>query len=195
MPLPPPERDLELLVAACGALTAGDLHRADSLAHALIPELPARVARPPITPAAQVEVMRRDRYTCRYCGARTVPAAILRAVALAWPDCVPYQANWRTDSTHPLFAARTATFDHLRPHAHGGLDVTADNLVTACWPCNLQKSDFSVERLGWTIQDIDASIDWDGLVHAYPALWERARPNATPSQVRYHSRWLRLLQG
>ena len=59
--------------------------------------------------------MRRDCYTCRYCGARIVPAAVLRAVALAWPVYVPYQPNWRTDATHPIFAARATTFDHLQP--------------------------------------------------------------------------------
>lgn len=56
------------------------------------------------------EILRRDNYTCRYCGASA-------------PD-VPLRV------------------DHVTPVALGGTD-TADNLVTACEPCNSGKSSSS----------------------------------------------------
>lgn len=124
-----------------------------------------------------------------------MPAPVLRAASLVWPAYVPYHPNWRTDSTHPLFVARTATFDHVSPHAHGGSDVNPENLVTACWTCNLQKSEFTLDRLGWTLREPHDASGWDGLTHAYPALWERAKHQATKSQALYHTRWLRLLLG
>lgn len=195
VPLPAAERDLELLLAACGALLAGEQIRADSLAAELARDLPRRAARPAIPYALQAEVLRRDQFSCRYCGTRTVPACVLRAAALTWPDYLPYHPNWRVDSTHPIFAARAATFDHVRPHAHGGDNSSAENVVTACRRCNVQKSDFSLDSLGWILREPDVSSDWDGLTHAYRALWERARHHATESQVRYHTRWLHLLAG
>lgn len=79
MPLPPPERDLELLVAACEALTAGDLHRADSIAQALTPELPTRVARLPITPAAQV----------KSCAGTATPVGTAAPASCRQPSCEP----------------------------------------------------------------------------------------------------------
>jgi 5-methylcytosine-specific restriction endonuclease McrA len=195
VPLSPPERDLDVLARACDALSMGDVAAADAAAAELRAELPSRSSRKPITPVVQVQVLRRDRYICRYCGTRTVPSPILRSAALAWPEFVPYNPNWRSDSTHPIFVARAATFDHVNPHAHGGTDVTEANLVTACWSCNLQKSEFSLERLGWTLREVDASGNWDGLTHAYPALWERAKASASEADVRFHTRWLRLLCG
>lgn len=38
-------------------------------------------------------------------------------------------------------------FDHVMPRSRGGRDEL-DNLVRACWRCNLIKSDFTVEELG-----------------------------------------------
>lgn len=193
MPLPPPEEDLELLARACCSVAAGDGKDADEFAAELRPDLPARAERPPIPPSVQVPVLRRDHFTCRYCGTRTVPTPVLRAASDLWPEAIPYNPNWRTDSTHPLFVDRAATFDHLRPHSQGGTDITLDNLVTACWSCNLQKSGFSLERLGWTLKPIDETSTWDGLTATYPALWRKLAPTATAQQEKYHRRWLTIL--
>jgi 5-methylcytosine-specific restriction endonuclease McrA len=193
VPLPPSEHDLDVLAQACDALSAADVAAADSVASELRVDLPSRTVRRPITPAVQVVVLRRDRFSCRYCGTRTVPSPLLRAAALVWPEFIPYNPNWRSDSTHPLFVARAATFDHVNPHAHGGIDVSAANLVTACWSCNLQKSESTLKRLGWSLREIDAASNWVGLTRAYPALWERGMVGASSADVKYHTRWLRLL--
>jgi hypothetical protein len=59
------------------------------------------------------EVLRRDGYACRYCGA-------------AAPEA-------------------TLTIDHVLPTTLGGTD-TADNLVTACTPCNIGKSSIAPDQ-------------------------------------------------
>jgi 5-methylcytosine-specific restriction endonuclease McrA len=66
---------------------------------------------------------------------------------------IPFNPNWRTDATHPLYVSRASSIDHLRPHAHGGVSDQAGNLVTACWACSLQKSEFTLDRLGWSLLD------------------------------------------
>ena len=72
------------------------------------------------------EVLRRDRYTCRYCGA-SAPGVLL-------------------------------VIDHVTPRKHGGRD-TADNLVTACEPCNAGKSATMPD--GWLVQEIEkAAREW-----------------------------------
>ena len=36
--------------------------------------------------------------------------------------------------------------DHIIPRAHGGPD-TLHNLVAACWPCNMRKSDYQLHQV------------------------------------------------
>lgn len=38
--------------------------------------------------------------------------------------------------------------DHVIPHSRGGV-TSADNLVVACGPCNMAKSDKTPEEMGW----------------------------------------------
>jgi hypothetical protein len=64
------------------------------------------------------------------------------------------------------FPAHAGTIDHIEPHAHGGVDDAMENLATACWACNLQKSEFSLERLGWELRRPTA-LGWDGLVGVF----------------------------
>jgi hypothetical protein len=113
---------------------------------------------------------------------------VLRAASLLWAELIPYNPNWRGDIAHPIYIARSATVDHLVPHAHGGLDEI-DNFRTACWPCNTQKSDLTIERLGWRVLDVPETA-WDGLVGSYSTLWSAAKENATVADIRFHNRWL-----
>jgi 5-methylcytosine-specific restriction endonuclease McrA len=43
--------------------------------------------------------------------------------------------------------ATRATADHVIPRSQGG-KTTVDNLVTACWPCQFGKAEFSPNQLG-----------------------------------------------
>jgi hypothetical protein len=44
--------------------------------------------------------------------------------------------------------ARSPVVDHLSPGSAGGDWLDESNLVTACWPCNGRKAEFTIERLG-----------------------------------------------
>lgn len=53
--------------------------------------------------------------------------------------CSPRVSDWR------WLLPSTATTDHMVPRCRGGSDAPR-NLVTACWRCNLQKGDKTVEE-------------------------------------------------
>jgi 5-methylcytosine-specific restriction endonuclease McrA len=183
-PLPSPDEQLDAFARAVSAVRDRDIDKADKLIADLRVDW-----RPEIPKQRQVEVLRRDHFSCRYCGGRTIPTPMLRAASLVWPLELPFNVNWRTDATHPIYVAYSASIDHVQPHAHGGSSDEIENLVTACWPCNIQKGEFSLDRLGWSLLP-PPEREWDGLVSSYPALWELARPNASVNDVRYHRVWL-----
>jgi HNH endonuclease len=79
-----------------------------------------------VSKRTRYEVLRRDKYTCRYCGA-SAPDVLL-------------------------------VIDHVTPRKHGGRD-DADNLVTACEPCNAGKSATMPED--WLVREIEkAAREW-----------------------------------
>jgi hypothetical protein len=176
------DRYLDVLKVALESL-ATDPEQARERAEGLKIELPPLLPRTPIPVDDMVTVFRHDRFTCRYCGSAVVPTAVLRATSLLWPERIPYNPNWRADVTHPIYPARSATVDHLVPHAQGGRDEIP-NFVTACWPCNTQKSDLNIERLGWKVLDVPET-GWDGLV-----IWSAVEETAIAADIRFHERWL-----
>jgi hypothetical protein len=138
--------------------------------------------------AVRAQVFTRDRFTCRYCGGKTIFEPVMALVGFVYPHLFPYHPNWRGGVTHPALISRSAVVDHVEPGSSGGAWLDLENLVTACNPCNSIKSDFSLEQLGWTLQPIQRTR-WDGLVGLYPALWEAAgRPAAA-----FHLAWMRDL--
>lgn len=75
-----------------------------------------------ISKRLRFQILRRDNYTCRYCGA-FAPVAVL-------------------------------VVDHVVPRKLGGRDV-AENLVTACEPCNNGKAAASPEE--WLVEEVAQS--------------------------------------
>ena len=98
-----------------------------------------------IPPAREVEVFRRDAWTCRYCGQPTVFLPVMAFLGHLFPDQFPYDPHWRAGVTHPAVSACGASVDHVVPVTRGGTD-DLDNLVAACWPCNARKGDFTRRR-------------------------------------------------
>ena len=123
--------------------------------------------------AKQAEVMRRDGFYCRYCVRKCIPSPIIELVHELYPTQVPWTPGWKGGATHPAFLTRSPCIDHVDPGAWSGKWNDADNLVTACFPCNEVKSDLPLDVLGWEVRDIPEE-PWDGLVPYYRALWEAA---------------------
>lgn len=189
------DRYLEDLGEAIALLMHGCAAEADMAAQKLVATRPERRHRKSIPSATVVSVLRRDGFQCRYCEAEVVPPPVLRAASSVWSEEIPYNRNGRADAVHPIYVMRSASIDHVNPHAHAGGDEPTSNLVTACWPCNAQKGEFTLDRLGWEPMKPPSSGGWDGFVPAYPMLWAtgRQRGSPSPAEVRYHSIWHRAL--
>jgi 5-methylcytosine-specific restriction endonuclease McrA len=139
-----------------------------------------------------VAVFVRDCWTCRYCGSHTIALPVLRVLSLLYPNRFPHHPSWKAGRIHPAYLLLSTSLDHVRPGARGGSRNERTNLVTACWPCNSGKADFTLEELGWSLLDeTDVRSDWDGLTGLYPALLESA---AQLGGTSYHRQWLRSLR-
>jgi hypothetical protein len=144
--------------------------------------------RPGLTRAIQAAIYRRDAFQCRYCGAELIHTAIMELLGGLYPTAFPFHPGWKGGETHPAILSRSPVVDHIDPGATSGEWRSEANLVTACWPCNGRKADFTLEQLRWRVID-PPSPRWDGLVPYYAPLWQIAgRPKPT-----YHLAWIRAL--
>jgi len=146
--------------------------------------------RPGVSRELAVEVFRRDCWTCRYCGAKTVPIPVLLVLSSLYPERFPHYPDWREGQVHPAYLLISTSMDHVRPDAQGAGWRDPANLVTACWLCHAGKAGFTLEEVGWEpLSAADVASDWDGLTAGYPALW-RLAGEVDPE---YHRRWLDAL--
>jgi hypothetical protein len=143
-------------------------------------------------------VYERDHYRCRYCNCRVIPNEILKLFSkVIGPDLFGIKGH-RLER-HGVAVACHACADHVVSHCRGGR-TNAQNLVTACWPCNFAKADYTLEEIGIEDPFLRPPLafgDWDGLMSFVPQLQQslsnemkttrtaRARPrtrSATPSE-------------
>jgi 5-methylcytosine-specific restriction endonuclease McrA len=137
----------------------------------------------------QLRVFRRDRFTCRYCGKRTIFIPVLRILSSLYPDKVPFHPHWRWNATHPAYWTHGASCDHLVPVSRGGGSVHA-NLITACYQCNSIKQHWLLEELRWNLLPPSEDPEWDGLSGSYLALCELT----SASHQQYHFSWTRAIR-
>ncbi|MBU4222615.1 MAG: HNH endonuclease [Euryarchaeota archaeon] len=119
-------------------------------------------SRDTIPESRQIQVFFRDKFTCQYCGKRTVFIGTLRVISILSPKEFPYHPHWKWNETHPAFWELTSSCDHLVPVARGGKS-NIDNLVTACYMCNSIKANWTLDELRWKKHE-PADVEWDGLV-------------------------------
>jgi hypothetical protein len=114
------------------------------------------------TPVQCMRIFLRDGFIDQYSGRRLVFPGTLRALSLLLPEEFPYHPNWKVEVTHPAFWELFPTIDHVVPVSHGGLDDES-NWVTTSQMLNTAKANWSLEQLGWKIQEGTPSSGWDGL--------------------------------
>lgn len=176
---PSAERIASGLCELVAATLSGDAARAGAVL-AAIGQRRAEIERRRAVPTGvKIAIHRRDSWTCRYCGGRTVAPPVLRFLSELYPDDFPYHPNWKAGQVHPAYLLVSTSLDHVHPGGRGGSWLDEDNLVTACWPCNTGKADLRLEEVGWALLgEANVRSDWDGLSGATDALWERAgRPD------------------
>lgn len=117
----------------------------------------------------------RDGWRCRYCGLRVVSPATMTALERLLPAALPYNdasMGPASVTTHAMQCVLRLTWDHVHPHAGGGLN-DLENLVASCGGCNFNKGNCSLEELG--LEDprlhppvVDESDGLNGRVGAKP---------------------------
>jgi HNH endonuclease len=185
-----PDRDdyPEVIAAIVGQLVSGDRGSAERGMAAIAYARRTMSRRPAIPRPLMIRVFRRDCWTCRYCGRRTIFYPVMPLLGIIFPEHFPYHPNWKGGQTHPAVAACSAVADHVVPGSLGGAWLEESNLVTACWPCNARKGDLTLEQLGWQLRAVDES-SWDGLSGFYRDLWQFAGKPTDEA----HPKWLQAL--
>ncbi len=118
-----------------------------------------RPAPPPL--ALQAAVYARDRYTCRYCGTRTILIPVMYAISALYGSIFKAHRYWRRDETDIAYWTFATSIEHIVPVKRGGTN-DPENLLTACWRCNEEKGTHTLLQLGWQVQPISERA-WDGL--------------------------------
>ena len=133
------------------------------------------------------EVYRRDGFQCRYCGRCVMPRPIAELMATLFPEDLAFHTHYKSGCVHPVFWTRVAEADHIFPGSLGGDWDDPMNHATACVACNVRKSNYTLEDLGWQLVAGGRDAGWDGMVALYPKLWRVAGHPRT----NHHRKWLR----
>ncbi len=83
-----------------------------------------------------------------------------------------WHPNWQADES-PLLIKRGASVDHVIAVTRGGAHQL-ENFVTACWECNLRKSNDT----GWTPVAPHADGMWDGMLAVSMGITEATSDSA-----------------
>lgn len=102
--------------------------------------------RPYPSKSLEREIYDRDCGRCLYCGVEVILVDDQKRLHAAVGDDVFAMGRTNLTRSGAMIATR-ATADHVVPRSQGG-KTTPDNLVTACWPCQFGKAEFSPSQLG-----------------------------------------------
>lgn len=127
----------------------------------------------------QAQVFTRDRFRCRYCASDVFFSPALKALAAQHRGRGYYDTHGHRDRMSKMLLDRCACVDHVVPVDAGGQNEL-ENLVCACWACNLEKSNRrDAEWRERAARPSEHTPGWDGLL----AVLRGLEP---------HSEWLRL---
>ena len=116
--------------------------------------------------ALETQVFLRDGYRCRYCQTRVLDFKVFQKM-----EKLVGEENFRAsagtnDLRHGITFFFRATADHVVPLKGGGR-TSIENLVTACWNCNIGKLDALLYQM--RIEDpinypTEEKLKWDGML-------------------------------
>lgn len=118
----------------------------------------------PITETQALQVWTAECWTCRYCDELVFFPPAFRAMARRFGNRGYYHPNWKADRS-PLLIRRGASVDHVIAVTRGGTHAI-ENFVTACWECNLKKSNDE----GWLAKAQRVGAPWDGMLAVFKGL-------------------------
>jgi len=104
------------------------------------------IVNPRMDSSIELEIFKRDKYCCRYCGIGVIHKKLLKDYALAI-GLENFPIGSTNATRHGVVLGFQAVVDHVHPYSDGG-QTDATNLVTSCWSCNYGKSNYTVAELG-----------------------------------------------
>jgi 5-methylcytosine-specific restriction endonuclease McrA len=158
------------------------------------------VKRAPIPKKLAIEIFRRDRWLCYWCGYPVIFGPAIRYLeSFAHTKGVKgplayYHPHW-TRRDAPLLDHMGAVIDHVKAHRDDGKS-DIDNLVTACCKCNALKSAQKREEFEAKLQrhrvkgKYGEPEYWDGLSALFVVLIKDNRDIASVSELD----WLKYLK-
>jgi hypothetical protein len=138
--------------------------------------------------ALQLEVFRRDRFTCRFCGRKTVFLPVMLLLSMKFPYSLAYRQENDQEECHLSFMRDSPSCDFLQPPAKGGKKEKA-NLLTVCYTCHQARENFIGADGQWVVQSGKAE-PWDGLLSQYDPLLNKLKASANP----YFFEWLKAIK-
>ena len=144
---------------------SGHLHRVNALNLPKPKKFIGELDKPP-SRALETQVFLRDGYRCRYCQTRVLDFKVFQKM-----EKLVGEENFRAsagtnDLRHGITFFFRATADHVVPLKGGGR-TSIENLVTACWNCNIGKLDALLYQM--RIEDpinypTEEKLKWDGML-------------------------------
>src|SRR5207302_10304834 len=129
------EQILGVLLHVINDTLRGEVSLAAGHLEALERPSAASISSRSVSQTTQLQVFKRDGFTCRYCSKRVLFVPVLRVLSILYPRALPYHTNWRWTECHPVYWTHAASCDHILPVARGG-SSRLENLATACYMCN-----------------------------------------------------------
>ena len=111
----------------------------------------------------KTELFRRDRFIDRYSGDKLVYPPVLKILSNLFKKDFPYQKHWKMSETHIAWWKLSPTVDHVDPVAREGAD-NDENWVCTSQLRNSAKSNWTLDELGWKLQDSPVDSNWDGMM-------------------------------
>lgn len=132
---------------ACAQVAGARRHAEFGHPEAWEPEVPehAQDTRYIVTALAR-SILERDRYQCRYCHIPVIYKAEAKKLQVLF-GAENFRVSKSNRIAHGTLRAFYNSFDHVLPLSRGGT-TSLDNLVTACYPCNFGKDNFTLNQLG-----------------------------------------------
>ncbi|MCB5942439.1 HNH endonuclease [bacterium 210820-DFI.6.52] len=174
---------VEVLVRAVTALNSGEIDLAKRAIEEGYPFAPVERGKRGYTVRQMVEQFFKDGFIDRYSGERLVNPGVLRAISEMIPDVFPYQAHWKTGECHLAYWNDHPTIDHIYPLSLGGEDGP-ENWATTSMMRNSLKGNFTLEQMGWMLQERGNIREWDGLSKVFVELIEREKALLQVGRIR-----------
>ena len=111
----------------------------------------------------KTEVFLRDGFIDRYSGDKLVYPPVLKILSNLFKKDFPYQKHWKMSETHIAWWELSPTVDHVDPVAREGADDD-ENWVCTSQLRNSAKSNWTLDELGWKLQDSPVDSNWDGMM-------------------------------